>query len=178
MSQDFAAESTVAKVWDIIQVEKPSKSRVFRVRPESAYRLKTLLLTLKEDNETYLIHPKMRSALASESLVGVFTLFACITKQGTPFLWPIRMQDADGKWNIWHQSAFGIAEKAMVRWARIQANRDAGHYVADYDMRPVEQQQEPAWPDLQFPKWLELAFRGYIIDSPEHPVLRRLRMED
>src|SRR5476651_631668 len=68
LSQDFAAESTVAKVWDIIKVEKPSKSRVFRVHP--THCLKTMLLVLKEDNETYLVHPKMRSALASESLVG------------------------------------------------------------------------------------------------------------
>jgi hypothetical protein len=60
----------------------------------------------------------------------------------------------------------------------MQANRDAGHYVAEYDQRPLDQQHEPAWPDLTFRDWLELAFKGFTIDSLEHPVLRRLRLED
>src|SRR5262245_30665833 len=155
LSQDFAAEANVAKKWDIIKVEKPSKSRVFRVNPDPKFRLKTMLLTLKEDNETYLVHPQLRQALAGEALCGIFTLLACVSKAGTPFLWPIRMADPDGKWNIWHQSAWQIAEKAQHRWCRMQANRDAGHYVAEYDQRPLEQQQEPSWPDLAYRDWLE-----------------------
>jgi hypothetical protein len=176
LSQDFAAEANVAKKWDVIKVEKPSKSRVFRVHP--AYRLKTVLLVLKEENETYLVLPEVRPALAGESLCGVFTLLACVSKAGTPFLWPIRMADPDGKWNIWHQSAWQIAEKAQQRWCRMQANRDAGHYVAEYDNRPPGQQHEPAWPDLTLAEWLRLAFQGYTIEGPDHPVLKRLRLED
>jgi hypothetical protein len=178
LSQDFATEANVAKKWDIIKVEKPSKARVFRVHPDPKFRLKTTLLSLKEDNETYLILPALRQALAGEGTCGIFTLLACITKQGTPFLWPIRMADADGKWNIWHQSGWQIAEKAMARWARMQANRDAGHYVAEYDQRPPADQQEPAWPELTFAEWLRLAFQGFTIDSLGHPVLKRLRLED
>jgi hypothetical protein len=176
LSQDFAAEANVARKWDIIRVEKPTKSRVFRVHP--TMRLKTMLLVLKEDNETYLVHTTLRQALAGESLCGNYTLLACVTKAGTPFLWSIRMADSDGKWNVWHQSAWQIAEKAQARWARMQANRDAGHFVAEYDQRPAEQQLQPAWPDLAFRDWLELAFRGFTIDSLEHPVLKRLRLED
>jgi hypothetical protein len=176
LSQDFAAEANVAKKWDIIKVEKPSKSRVFRVHATMC--LKTTLLVLKEDNESYLVLPELRPALAGESLCGLVTLFPCVTKAGTPFLWAIRMADSDGKWNIWHQSAWQIAEKARTRWARMQANRDGGHYVAEYDRRPPDQQHEPAWPDLAFRDWLELAFKGFTIDSPDHPVLKRLRLED
>jgi hypothetical protein len=176
LSQDFAGEAQVAKKWDIIKVEKPSKSRVFCVHP--TMRLKTMLLTLKEDNETYLVLPDFRQALAGESLCGIHTLLACVSKAGTPFLWPIRMADPDGKWNIWHQSAWQIAERAQVRWCRIQANRDAGHYVGEYDQRPPDQQHPPAWPDLALNEWLRLAFQGFTIDSLEHPVLKRLRLED
>jgi hypothetical protein len=88
------------------------------------------------------------------------------------------MADSDGKWNVWHQSAWQIAEKAQTRWCRMQANRDAGHYVAEYDQRPPDKQQEPAWPDMPFRDWLELAFKGFTIDSLDHPILKRLRMED
>ena len=38
-----------------------------------------------------------------------------VAKAGTPFLWPIRMADPDGKWNIWHQSAWQIAENYKER---------------------------------------------------------------
>src|SRR5207248_10908006 len=115
------------------------------------------------ESETYLVLPQLRQHLAGESLCGLHTLLACVTKAGTPFLWPIHMADSDGKWNIWHQSAWGIAEKAQHRWCRMQANRDAGQYVAEYDQRPAEQQQQPAWPELQFRDWLELAFKGFTI---------------
>jgi hypothetical protein len=176
LGQDFASEANVAKKWDIIKVEKPSKSRVFRVHP--TMRLKTMLLVLKEDNEAYLVLPQLRQEMAGESLCGVFTLFACVSKAGTPFLWPVRMADPDGKWNVWHQSAWNIAEKAQQRWARMQANRDAGHYVAEFDQRPPDRQHPPDWPDLTFTEWLRLAFQGYKIDSPDHPVLKHLRLED
>jgi hypothetical protein len=175
LSQDFAAEANVSKKWDIIKVEKPTKSRVF-LHP--TMRLKTMLLVLKEDNEVYLVHPQLRQALAGESLCGLFTLFACVTKVGAPFLWPIRMPDADGKWNIWHQSAWQIAEKAQTRWARMQANRDAGHYVAEYDQRPPEQQQPPEWPNLEWRDWLKLGFTGFIVETMAHPRLKHLHMED
>jgi hypothetical protein len=176
LGQDFAAESGVAKKWDIVKVEKPSKSRVFRAHP--TFRLKTTLLVLKEEGEVYLVRPELRAALAGEANCGVFALVACITKAGTPFLWPIKTADPDGKWNIWHQSAWQISEKARTSWCRMQANRDAGHYVADYDQRPAEQQLQPEWPDLTLSEWLRLAFQGSSIDSTDHPVLKRLRLED
>jgi hypothetical protein len=178
LSQDFVGEAHVKKQWDVIRVEKPSKARVFRVHPDPRFRLKTVLLTLKEDNEVFLVLPQLRQNLANEGTCGVFMLLACVTKQGTPFLWPIRMADPDGKWNVWHQSAWQIAEKAMTRWTRMQANRDAGHYVAEYDQRPIDQQHEPTWPDLTFGEWLRLGFQGSTIDSMEHPVMKRLHLED
>jgi hypothetical protein len=176
LSQDFTAEADVAKKWDLVKVEPPGKSRVFRVHP--TLRLQTTLLVLKEDNERYLVLPELRQALADEPLCGNYTLFACVSKAGTPFLWPIQMAGKDGKVHLAHQSAKNIAEKATERWARMTWNRDAGHYVAEYDRRPPDQQQPPAWPDLALRDWLELAFRGFTVDSREHPVLKRLRLED
>jgi hypothetical protein len=178
LSQDFDGEANVKKFWDMIPVEKPPKERVFRVHPDPKLKLKTVLLDLKDDNEKYLVLPALRSHLANEGTCGVFTLLACVSKQGSPFLWPIRMADADGRWNRWHMSAWEIANKATIRWARMQSNRDAGLYVAEYDKRPPDEQQEPVWPDLTLKEWLSLAFRGFTIDRLDHPVLKRLRLED
>jgi hypothetical protein len=162
----------------IIKVEKPSKTRVFRVHP--TMRLKTVLLALKEDNEVYLIDRPLRKVLppSVKELCGEYTLLACVSKGGTPFFWPVRMADADGKWNVWHSSAWQIAQDAVGRWTRMYANRDAGHYGSDWDTRPPVEQQEPAWPEMTLDEWLRVAFQGHLIDSLEHPVIRRLLLED
>ncbi len=178
LSVDYAAAANVGKVWHTIKVDKPPRSQAFRVHPDPKFRLKTTLLVLKEDSESYLVLPQLREALADEPLCGIFTLFACVTKSGTPFLWPIKMADPDGKWNVWHQSAWRIAERAQQRWTRMTANRLAGYYDASEDRRPIEQQQPPNWPELMFSDWLRLAFQGYTVDSLDHPVLKRLRLED
>jgi hypothetical protein len=34
---------------------------------------------------------------------------------------------------------------------------------------------DPVWPDKPFPELLKLAFAKLVIDSPDHPIVRRLR---
>lgn len=174
LSQDFAAESGVAKRWSTIRVEKPNSTRVFRVR--SDYRLKTLLLTLQDTGETYLVLPELHQALWDCKFCRISTLFACVTRDGTPFLWPIPMAPRNGKWSEWHRSAWDIALKAQYAWTRVESA--ISKYVGFHDGRPPEQQQQPVWPDLEFRDWLELAFQHFRIDSLDHPVLKRLRLED
>jgi hypothetical protein len=179
LGQDFAAAAGVKQKIDRIKVEKPSKEKVFRVHPDAAFSLKTVLLLLKDDNEVYLVHPQLRHALRDEKTCGQYELFACISKAGTPFLWPVCLAGRDGKWNDWHESAWKIAQHAKVRWTRMASDRDAGQYVGTYDDRDPELQQQPDWPpDLPFKEWLRLAFAKNTIDSVEHPVLKRLRLED
>jgi hypothetical protein len=37
---------------------------------------------------------------------------------------------------------------------------------------------EPQWPELSFQEVIKIAFRNKMIDTWEHPILRRLRGED
>ena len=34
---------------------------------------------------------------------------------------------------------------------------------------------EPEWPDLEFDKILEIAFRDRFVTAPDHPVVKRLQ---
>ena len=178
LGQDFGELAGGQKKPKLIKVERPTKTRVFRAHP--TLRIQTMLLVLKEDNETYLIDKPLRKALppAVKSLCGEYTLVPCVSKGGTPFLWPVRMADPDGKWNVWHSSAWQIAQGAVERWTRLYANRDAGHYDSDQDGRPLEAQQGADWPELSGSEWLRLAFQEHMIDSLDHPVVRRLQLED
>ena len=59
----------------------------------------------------------------------------------------------------------------MQQWTRITANMAIGAYEV---FEAVGQLPEPVWPDKSFGEILEIAFRGRIIDSADHPVVQRL----
>jgi hypothetical protein len=60
----------------------------------------------------------------------------------------------------------------MTRWIRVKANMDLGAY----EMFAAESTiQEPTWPDLPFQELLKIAFRERFINSPDHPIIKRLR---
>ena len=62
-----------------------------------------------------------------------------------------------------------MAEK---NWVRLSSNRQTGSYEA---MVAKGEIPEPTWPDLTFEDILEIAFgKTHIIDSPDHPALRKL----
>jgi hypothetical protein len=178
LSQDFPAVAGVVRKINTIKVQKPSATRAFRVHPDATFCVKTLLLSLKDENEYYLVLPALHDALASEATCNVFTIFACVTKAGTPFLWPVKMADSAGRWNVWNESAWRIAEEAKTHWMRMTADREAGHYTAFQDARPPDQQQKPEWPSLTFTEWLRIGFKNYTICDIDHPILKRLRVED
>jgi hypothetical protein len=68
-----------------------------------------------------------------------------------------------------------VAEMATKRWVRVKANMSLGAY------EPFEARStipDPEWPDdLNFMQMLTIAFKGRLVDSFAHPVLKRLRGE-
>jgi hypothetical protein len=60
----------------------------------------------------------------------------------------------------------------MAAWVRVMPNLSLGAYEI---VRTNLVVAEPQWPNLPFSEILKLAFRGFLIDSLEHPVVRRLR---
>jgi hypothetical protein len=102
------------------------------------------------------------------------TMHTCINRQGVLFLWPVRLPGADGRQLEWHRSAAEAAEMAMKRWVRIKSNMSLGAYEVYEASATIP---EPAWPDLTFDQMLAIAFKGRLVDSFDHPVLKRLRGE-
>ena len=174
LSQDFGANLGVKKVIVTIPVRKPSKEQWVRTHPEEAYQLQTGVVELKEEREVYLVEPALWPALSAESTFSPRLLLTTMTRQGVLFLWPIRLPDTSGKVDSWNRSALDAAQLAMKHWVRVVANMSLGGY--DVNESSVEL-PEPEWPDLSFRDILEIAFKDYVIETLEHPVLRRLRGE-
>ena len=174
LSGDFTAALGVKKALLTVPVRKPDKSWFVRTHPDENYRLQTAVIELKEDRETYLVAPPLWPELAAESTFSPRALFTAVNRQGVVFLWPVRLPGQDGKLDDWSRSTLEAADMARRSWVRVAANMALGAYdvfQASGDL------PDPDWPELPFKELLRVAFRDRLIDTLDHPVLRRLRGE-
>jgi hypothetical protein len=158
-----------------LPVRKPDKSWWVRVHPEPEYSLSTFVIELKEEDETYLVVPPLWQALQGEPTFISLTLHLAVTRQGKPFLWKARRpSDPTQEPTRWMRPTLDAVSRALTRWTRIAWNVD----TRQHDVSTCDYSAEPVWPDLPFRELLKIAFRDYIIETLDHPVLRRLRGED
>lgn len=172
LSQNFGETVGVKKAFTTVPVRKPGKAEFVRVHPGAEMRLETIVIDLKDENETYLVDPSLVSELGGESVLVPKVLFTTITRQNVLLLWPITLPGEDGKHNQWHASALEAARIAEKSWIRVQANQSLGGYDVAIATGNLA---EPTWPELSLGDILRIAFRDRYVDTMDHPVLRRLR---
>ncbi len=172
LSQNFGESAGVKKLVTTIPVRKPNKQDFIRVHADPAYRLETAVLEFKEERETYLVAPALWSELPSELTPKV--LFTAINRQKVLFVGPVRLPGEDGRHDEWNASALEAASMAHKDWIRLSANMSLGAYEV---YQATGALPEPEWPEMEFGKILEIAFKGRFITDLDHPALRRLRGE-
>lgn len=170
---------TVIKVREhvtTIPIRKPAREWWIRTHPNDEYHLLTYVLELKEgsDRDLYLVDPDLVDAVIDEPCVSPRLLVTSLTRQGTLFLWPLRLPDEANKLDSWNRSALDLAEVAVGQWIRVHADPEAASYkyrTAQADLPP------PEWPSQPFAEILRVAFKNHYIDKLDHPTLRKLRGE-
>jgi hypothetical protein len=158
-----------------VPVRKPGKEAFFRVHLTN--RLETAVLEIGDetgDPESFLVDPSLWPALASEPTFGPCLLVQYQTRQGVNALWKIKLPRPGTKMNPWTRSALQVVGRAESEWVRLKSDRALGAYLAETATGITE---DPEWPDYDFGKLLEIAFRDRLITSLDHPVLKRLRGE-
>jgi hypothetical protein len=148
---------------------RPPKSAWFRAHPTNEVDVLMLDLTADDSDGLYYLDKSLWPKLALEPTVGLRLLVHCQTRQGTNFLWAIKLKNPfDKRENAWTTSALKERELARSRWVRHRSNRELGAYdplVSDaIDV-------EPEWPGLAFAKILEIALKDRYIGSLDHEVL-------
>lgn len=134
-----------------VPVRKPKKQEFIRVHPEESFRLTpAATITLEEDREVYLVHPRLVEDIEQD--FNFVTLFLGITRQKVLFLWPVKLPTADGRKMDWHVSALAAAEHAMQHWLKVVPNMNLGAYEV---FTAIGHFPEPEWPDLPFSELLE-----------------------
>lgn len=174
LTSDFLAAGGVQKALLTVPVRKPDKSWFVRAHPDPAYRLQTAVIELKEDRETYLVAPTLRSNLAAEATFKAKLLVTAMNRAGTLFLWELNLPRADGRTDEWTRTALEAVELATQNWVRVAANMALGAYDVYQASGALS---EPEWPTLPFRELLRVAFKDRFVDTLDHPVLRRLRGE-
>lgn len=174
LTQDFAATLGVKKALITMPVRKPSKEWFVQAHPLDSYRMPTAVVELKEDRETYLVAPDLWHELTGEATFSPRLLVTAINRQKVLFLWPIRLPGEDGKLDDWSRSALEAVGMATKNWVRISANMSLGAYEVFTATGDLPQ---PEWPEQTFQDLLRIAFKNKMIDTIDHPVLRRLRGE-
>ncbi len=169
LSPDFAEKLGATKVLTTVPCRKPDRQAFIRVRPEEDFQFVTAVIEIKEDRQVFLVDPTLRELVSHE--VQIKLIYTAMTKQGTLFLWPVRMPGSDGRLDTWNESAHTAARHAMHSWIRVQANRQLGGYEI---FEAAGKIPEPAWPDKSMAELLQLAFRKAFINDLDHPVLREL----
>jgi hypothetical protein len=172
LSQDFAADLGVKKVFTTIPVRKPTRQEFVRVHRDDAYSIQTPVLELKEERETYIVAKELWSEVPGELVPKI--LLTTISRQGVLALWPIRLPGPDGRLDAWNQSALEAAKLARDRWIRVAANMSLGAYDVFEATGDIP---DPEWPPLNFEEILRIAFGSRYITDPGHVVLKRLRGE-
>jgi hypothetical protein len=172
LDQSFVETSGVKKLLTTVPVRKPNNQDFVRVHPDEAYRLPAAIIELKDDREVYLVLPHVAHQLPGECAPVI--LYTAINRQGVVFLWPVKLPAADGKILEWHRSAAEAAERAMDSWIRVKADMALGAYAMYEASSTVP---DPIWPTATLKELLKIGFKDRLVDSLDHPVIKRLRGE-
>ncbi len=165
----------VTTEYTVIPIRNPKPDEFFRCVSDEDYSMDAHILSLKTENEWYLIDPDILSEIQLESQLRVMTLYVCVTMNSTPFVTCITQPDEMGKINSWHESGHRTMEEAKQCWVRRQADKANGAYVITKAMNA--KLPDPKWPTMTLSEIIDRAFDKFYINDIQHPVLQRLRGE-
>jgi hypothetical protein len=173
--EEVAALMSSKKEYLTTPVGKAPKEKYIRVRAgeEWDYRLHAYLMLPDSfgggRRDFLLIHPDLEDFVESKrqlrKATKVFGLAFIVDAQGSPAFWVLNLSDTSD----WGKSARVIVEELKEDWGMVCS--DDGCYVLE---RPADDLGEPAWPDESPQEWLKKAFKDRIIDSEDHPEIKKL----
>jgi len=166
---NYGAKLGVKKMLTTVPVGKPKKPQFFRTHQAEDMTFTAMILEQKETRECYIVVHDVAQQISE--LVRAVQIHAAIDRQNNVFLIPVAMPGESGTRNQWHESLAQAVEHAKMKWLRITANMHMGGYDV-YEADGALPQ--PEWPDHTIESLIEVAFRGKIITSLDHPVVQTL----
>ena len=163
---NYGATLGVKKLLTTIPVGKPKKPQFFRTHQSEDMVFPTMILENKEAQETYIVYPEVAQVISE--LVRPVILHAAIDRQNNVSLIPVPLPGDSGTRHPTHESLAQAVEHAKLKWIRINFNKHNSGYDI-YEAAAVL--AEPEWPSGDIDSFVQVAFRGKIIASLDHPVI-------
>jgi hypothetical protein len=119
----------------------------------------------RENGDNYIVMPIPGLLQLLDAIVRPKKLVPCINRQGTLFVWPVKLPKA--KSNPWIDTEQLCLDAARAGWVRVQSNRDSGGYEI---AQPIDPIPPPVWPEgKEMPDYLRLAYgRHKVIADASH----------
>jgi hypothetical protein len=170
-SQDYADKLSGNDEDFLVKARKP-KEEFFQVRPGNSHRLMAgIYIDQQNFSQPYLVMPEAIDFFEG-TLVKHVELVICVNTTGQVFLWPLPIPNP-ARSNDWHISARKAAKMAEKEWVRIQSDMQARQYQITTAMSDLG---DPLWPkDKPMADLLEEAFKNYVIEESNHPIILRLQ---
>jgi hypothetical protein len=152
-----------------VAIRKANKHEFIRVRPGADWKCNVLIYKTGDVDEIFIVSPTMVNAF--QQLITPTQLHTAINQDGIVFLLPVALPTTDGRPNSWNDTKSAAVEKAEETWVRIVSNLARRAY--DINL-PVNPKPDPEWPEISFNELLKLAFKGNVIDSTDHPIVKKI----
>ena len=166
LSPEEAGQIGSEEVLAHISIRKPNANEFVRVSPDPAMSLATSIF-VDPERETYFVAPNARNVLVA----GVKAmLLPTVNQRGMFFIWPVALGDGSGRRNAWHDTAREASELAKRDWIKLVSDMAGGCYRI---YRAKGALPNPVFPEKNLEELLRIAFRGRVIDSETHPVVRQ-----
>ncbi|SFF95962.1 hypothetical protein [Neptunomonas qingdaonensis] len=121
--------------------------------------------------EYYLLVEEVQECLVDQ--IRPMTFHQAVSTTGAYRLYPQKLPLLNGDTNSWFESMEPIVEAALDDWITVKSNMQTSEY--EYSVSRTKRPLPNDWPD--FDEQLETAFKGKVIDSLDHPVLKRLGID-
>jgi hypothetical protein len=174
ISTDYAAAISAHASTKPFELRKPNNQEFFRTSPFEHQRLLVGGIVDKQDmSKLYVVLPSLLDEVRVRysSHLRIYELVITQTLAGAPLLWGVPQEEDRG--GRWHSQERAARHQGTTRWTNMVAGR------GQYDFTTIDNLKQVDWDS--FPPMAETLRQalsdGRIIDSMDHPLLRKLRGE-
>lgn len=170
----------VTPILSTILVGKPNKTAFFQVRSGEGWEDVELYTYSPDgasnDSQPYLVMPDQQELLEEMQLLTPAKFFLYIVYGSNIMKLDMVSQktNKNGELSKYHLTHIEALEAAKTQWVRMKADNAGGFYSYSLaeDILP-----NPVWPSkpANILEAIEIAFKGHVIDSDDHPELKKLR---
>lgn len=161
--------TTAASTDDIgkIQVRSPGKMDFFRVHPSDEYSAQFLILENPREKKTYLVSAALEDALQGDAFRAMVAL--CANQHGEKFLFVAKLPSYGGE--SYATTRLEAMDLARTEWVRLRNTPMQKGYEI---VKATSSFPEPNWPAETFECLLGQAFENRVVNSSDHPMVKKL----